>query len=162
MHLTAHEWNYTWCICNVNARRMTMSFSLVLLFVMCWKMGLFYYFNKLLLCVATSFLGTFLVETLAAGLRILCKSNVLYCWTNCFCCKCKIINSWHNSKLVIVDWSCNHVTNSSGVSDFMLSYKWIDDFYNPALCQGSHAVQLTVRFLINFRVLLCSKTTSFF
>lgn len=44
----------------VNARRMTMVFSIVLLFVPCWKLGLFYYFNKLLLFVAIAFLSTFL------------------------------------------------------------------------------------------------------
>lgn len=80
-----------------------MFLSIVPLFVTCWKLGLFYYFNKLLVFVAIAFLGTFLGETLAAALRILCKSNVLASWANCFCCKYKIVNIWHNSNLVIVD-----------------------------------------------------------
>lgn len=82
---------------------MTMFFSTVLLFVTCWKLGLFYYFNKLLGFVAIAFLGMFPGDTLAAGLRILCKSSALACWANCFCCKYKIMNSWCNSNLVLVD-----------------------------------------------------------
>lgn len=136
--LTVHEWNHTWCICNENTR-MTVFF---LWYSCLWCAGNWiYYFNKLLF-IATAFLGTFLVETSAAGLRILCESNALACWANSFCCKCKIINSWHNPKLVIVDWSWNQVPNFSGVSDFMLSYKWIDDFYNLVLCQGDMLVSL--------------------
>lgn len=84
---------------------MTMFFCVELLFVTCWKLGLFYYFNKLLVFVAIAFLGTLAGETLAAHLRILCKSNALACWANCFCCNYTIVNSWHNSNLVKVDCS---------------------------------------------------------
>lgn len=70
-----------------------------------WKLGLFYYFCKLLSFVAIAFPSMFPGETSAASLRRLCKSSALACWANCFCYKFNIVNSWHNSNLVIVDWS---------------------------------------------------------
>lgn len=56
-------------IFKVNAPRMTMFFCIVLLFMTCLKLGLFYYFNKLLGFVAVAFFSVFLGETLVASLR---------------------------------------------------------------------------------------------
>lgn len=84
---------------------MTMFFSIVLLFMTCLKVGSFYYFNKLLGFVAVAFFSVFLEETLVAPLRILCENNAFACWPHCFCSKFKIVNSWLNSNLVILDKS---------------------------------------------------------
>lgn len=51
------------------------------------------------------------------------KSSALACWANCSCYKFNIVNSWHNSNLVIVDWSRGkrvHLVFQVG----LLKYRW--------------------------------------